>query len=220
MSERSIWLEHWCPTCHAAPGARCRRSRWTSGRGNAAAQLHVARGSHARSCPTCKAAPGEECSTPTGRPASQVHTARLRPARWELVSRAAVWAELERRGVSIATVPFRGRAGQGGEIDAIRLQRMRNEEPHEVRLWPDSDELANALAAPVWNRFGTSRSLPSERPMRTRDIADHGSATSRRSLSTHSLVESAAPRRHHRSFRLGHPRPTTGGLHEHRHVRP
>jgi hypothetical protein len=36
------------------------------------------------------------CSTPTGRPASQVHTARLRPPRWELVSRAAVWNELER----------------------------------------------------------------------------------------------------------------------------
>jgi hypothetical protein len=45
------------------------------------------------------------------------------PARWELVSRAAVWDELERRGVSVATVPFRGRAGQGREIDVIRLQR-------------------------------------------------------------------------------------------------
>jgi len=160
MSERSTWLEHWCPTCHAAPGARCRRSRWSSGRGNAAAQLHVARGWRARSCPICKAASGEGCSTPTGRPASQVHTARLRPARWELVSRAAVWAELERRGVSIATVPFRGRAGQGGEVDVIRLQRVRNEEPHVVRLWPDSDELANALAAPVWNRFGTFAGQP------------------------------------------------------------
>ncbi|HEV3053985.1 MAG TPA: hypothetical protein VGX45_04970 [Solirubrobacteraceae bacterium] len=76
------------------------------------------------------------------------------------MSRATVWAELERRGISIATVPFRGRAGQGGEIDAIRLQRVRNGEPHEVRLWPDSDELANALAAPVWNRFGTFAGQP------------------------------------------------------------
>jgi hypothetical protein len=160
VSERSTWLEHWCPTCHAAPGARCRRSRWTNGRGNAAAQLHVARAWRARSCPTCKAAAGEDCSTPTGRPASQVHTARLRPARWELVSRAAVWAELERRGFSIATVPFRGRAGQGGEIDVIRLQPVRNEESHEVRLWPDSDELANALAAPVWNRFAMFAGQP------------------------------------------------------------
>lgn len=155
MSERSTWLEHWCPTCHAAPGARCRRSRWASGRGTAAAQLHLARGWLERSCPTCKASLGEHCSTPTGRPASQVHTARLRPGRCELVSRAAVWDELERRGVSVATVPFRGRAGKGGEIDVIRLQRVRGEESHEVRLWPDSEELAHALAAPVWERFGT-----------------------------------------------------------------
>ena len=126
----------------------------------AAAQLHVARGWLERSCPTCKAPPGEQCSTPTGRPASQVHTARLRAARWELVSRAAVWDELERRGASVATVPFRGRAGQRGEIDVIRLQRVRGEESHEVRLWPDSEELANALAAPVWDRFGTFAGQP------------------------------------------------------------
>ena len=160
MSERSTWLEHWCPTCHAALGARCRRSRCAIARGNAAAQLHVARGWLERSCPSCKAPRGEQCSTPTGRPASQVHTARLRPARWELVSRAAVWDELERRGVSVATVPFRGRAGQGGEIDVIWLQRVRGQESCEVRLWPDSEELASALAAPVWGRFGTFAGHP------------------------------------------------------------
>jgi hypothetical protein len=27
-------------------------------------------------------------------------------------------------------------------------------------LWPDSDELANALAAPVWGRFGTFAGQP------------------------------------------------------------
>jgi hypothetical protein len=94
---------------------------------------------------TCKAPPGAHCSTPTGTPASQVHTARLHPARWELVSRAAVWDELERRGVSVATVPFRGRAGQGREIDVIRLERVSDEESREVRLWPDSEELASSL---------------------------------------------------------------------------
>ena len=160
MSERSAWLEHWCPKCHAGPGARCRRARWTSGRGNAAAQLHVARGWLERACPTCKAPPGTHCSTPTGRPASQVHTARLRPGRRELVSRAAVWDELERRGVSVARVPFRGRAGQGGEIDVIRLERVRDGESYEVRLWPDSEELANALAAPVWGRFASFAGHP------------------------------------------------------------
>jgi hypothetical protein len=89
-----------------------------------------------------------------------VHTARLRPGRCELVSRAAVWDELERRGVSVARVPFRGRAGKGGEIDVIRLQPVRDEESREVRLWPNNDELANALAAPVWGRFGTFAGHP------------------------------------------------------------
>jgi hypothetical protein len=160
MSDRAAWLEKWCPTCHATPGPRCRRSRWAGGRGNAAAQLHVARGWLERLCPTCKAPPGEDCLTPTGRPAAQVHTAPLRPARWELASRAAVWDELERRGVSVAMVPFRGRAGQGGEIDVIGLQRVRGEESREVRLWPDVDELAHALVAPVWGRFGTFAGQP------------------------------------------------------------
>jgi hypothetical protein len=43
----------------------------------------VARGWRERSCPTCKAWPGEPCRTPSGRAASQVHTARLRPGRAE-----------------------------------------------------------------------------------------------------------------------------------------
>jgi hypothetical protein len=76
------------------------------------------------------------------------------------VSFAAVWDELERRGVSVAAVPFRGRAGQGGAIDVIRLQRVRDGESCEVRLWPDSEELAGALAAPVWGRFATFAGHP------------------------------------------------------------
>jgi len=89
-----------------------------------------------------------------------VHTARLHPARWELVSRVAVWDELERRGVTAATVPFQGHAGRGAEIDVIRLHRVSDEESRELRLWPDGDELANALAAPVWGRFGTFAGHP------------------------------------------------------------
>jgi hypothetical protein len=71
-----------------------------------------------------------------------------------------MWDELARRQVSVATVPFRGRAGQGGEIEVIRLQRLRDEESREVRLWPDGEELASALAAPVWGRFGTFAGHP------------------------------------------------------------
>jgi hypothetical protein len=87
-----------------------------------------------------------------------VHAARLRPARWEVVSRAAVWDELELRRVSVATVPFRGRAGRGGAIDVIRLEPACGES-REVRLWPGT-ELAGALAAPVWGRFGTFAGHP------------------------------------------------------------
>jgi hypothetical protein len=57
VSARSTWLEHWRSTCHAAPCVRCRRSRWTDGRGKAAAQLHVARGWLERSCPDLQGAP-------------------------------------------------------------------------------------------------------------------------------------------------------------------
>lgn len=63
-----------------------------------------------------------------------------------------------RRGVSV--VPYVGRAGRGGEIEEIRLQRVRDGEPCEVRLWPDSEEFACALAAPVWGRFGTFAGHP------------------------------------------------------------
>jgi hypothetical protein len=49
---------------------------------------------------------GDPCHTPSGREASQPHTARLRPGRRELAARQAVWEELERRGATVAVVPF------------------------------------------------------------------------------------------------------------------
>jgi hypothetical protein len=99
--------------------------------------------------------PGERCSTPTGREASRVHTARLRPARRELVWRSAVWEELERRRATIAAVPFWGRAGSGGRTDTIKLLRLEDEELVDVERWTSRDELCYALEAPVWERFGT-----------------------------------------------------------------
>lgn len=42
----------------------------------------------------------------------------------------------------------------------IRLRRVPSDESVEVRLWPDSDELAYALVAPVWVRFGTFAGHP------------------------------------------------------------
>lgn len=159
MSDRSAWLAQWCPECHAAPGGRCGRWLWgrrgTRGRVVPIAHLHVARGWLERPCPTCKAVAGERCSTPTGRPASRVHTARLRPARRELLWRPAVWEELERRGATVALVLFWGRAGSGGRTDTIKLLRFESGELLDVERWTSRDELCHALEAPVWERFGT-----------------------------------------------------------------
>lgn len=48
LSDRSTWLEQWCPTCHAAPGAGCGRWLWgrrgSRGRVVPIAHLRVARG--------------------------------------------------------------------------------------------------------------------------------------------------------------------------------
>jgi hypothetical protein len=93
--------------------------------------------------------------TPTGREAAQVHVARLRPARGELVWRPAVWEELDRRGATVAIVPFSGRAGTSGRTDTIKLLRSAGEELVDVQRWTFRDELCYALAAPVWDRFGT-----------------------------------------------------------------
>jgi hypothetical protein len=101
------------------------------------------------------------CSTPSGRAASRIHEARLRPGRHELLSAAEVWAELERRGTTIAVVPFSGRAGRGGEIDRIRLSRIDREKLVDVEIWTGGrDELTYALEAPIWNRYGLFAGQP------------------------------------------------------------
>jgi hypothetical protein len=159
VSDRREWLAHWCPTCRAAPGTRCRRDRLTSA--EPAVRLHVARGWRERRCPTCKAWPDEPCRTPSGREACQVHSARLGPVRDELVSRDAVWVELERHGATIAVVPFSGRAGRGAATTAtITLSRAEGEARIDVERWSSRDELAYALEAPVWDRFGLFAGQP------------------------------------------------------------
>jgi hypothetical protein len=127
MSDRALWLDEWCPTCRAAPDARCRLpwGRRTTAKPSA---LHIPRGWRVRPCPKCAAVPGESCRTPSGREASRIHEARLRPGRYELLARDDVWAELERGGATIATVPFSGRAGRGGSVDRIVLGQVRRDE--------------------------------------------------------------------------------------------
>ncbi len=81
MSDRQLWLVEPCPTCGARSGLRCQTSRYG---GKPTRFLHAARGWRHRPCPTCKARPGQLCKTPTGRRASQPHTARLQRGRREL----------------------------------------------------------------------------------------------------------------------------------------
>ena len=158
MSDRRDWLSQWCPECRAAPGTRCRRS-WLH-KSQLASHLHVARGWRQRSCPTCKACPGESCRTPSGREASHVHTARLRPGRAELLWGSAVWGELEQRGATVAVVPFSGRAGRGGTTATITLSRIEHDELVAIERWSSRHELTYALEAPVWDRFGLFAGQP------------------------------------------------------------
>lgn len=158
MSSRRAWLEEPCPRCGAAVGARCCDWRWgprsRTARSTPLARLHIDRGWLGRACPTCKAPPGENCTTPSRRPASLIHAARLRPGRYELLSSDQVWAELAQRDASIAVVPFSGRGGRSGYTDTIRLSRNREGQLVDVERWTYRDELMYALEAPVWDRYG------------------------------------------------------------------
>ena len=154
MSDRRAWLEEPCPECRAPPGARC-RVRSFKRRQDPARRLHTAWGWRQRRCPTCRAMPDELCRTPSGRQASRPHTARLQRGRGELVG-AEVWEELQRRGATLAFVPFSGRAGIGGRIGTITLSRVEAGGLVDVERWGvGRDELAHALEAPVWDRFGS-----------------------------------------------------------------
>jgi hypothetical protein len=158
VSDRALWLEEWCPTCRVAPGARCRTTFLSKTR--TATRLHIARGWRARRCPTCKVPAGERCRTPSGREASRTHEARLRPGRWELLPGPAVWDELEKRGATVAVVPFSGRAGRGGRVDRIVLSRLDGDELVDVERWTGRDDLCHALEAPIWDRFGSFAGQP------------------------------------------------------------
>jgi hypothetical protein len=158
MSDRAPRLEEWCPICRSAPGARCRVHYLSKSR--PPTPLHVARGWRGRWCPTCKALPGDGCHTPSGREASRIHQARLRPGRHELLTGESIWQELETRGATIATVPFNGRAGRGGRTDTIVLSRVERDELVDVEHWSGRDELCYALEAPVWDRFGSFAGQP------------------------------------------------------------
>ena len=73
---------------------------------------------------------------------------------------AEVWEELERRGATVAVVPFCGRAGRGGSTATIVLSRVAGRQLVDVERWSSRDELGYALEAPVWDRFGSFAGQP------------------------------------------------------------
>jgi DNA invertase Pin-like site-specific DNA recombinase len=79
VGDRRLWLRELCPTCRAAPGARCSDHGFRKTR-RPTTELHFARGWRQRSCPTCHAQPGEDCFTPRGRSRSRPHAARFQRA--------------------------------------------------------------------------------------------------------------------------------------------
>ena len=154
MSDRRLWLEEACPSCHARVGLRCQTSRYGA---KPSGVLHGARGWRHRWCPSCKAQPGELCWTPTGRQAGQPHTVRLSYGR-ELFADEDVWQELERWGATVALVRFSGGGGHPGSIAAVTLE---DAEERELARWGHGQgELAEALAAPIWGRYALFRGHP------------------------------------------------------------
>jgi len=154
--DRRLWLSEPCPSCGAQSGLRCQTSRYG---GKPMRWLHGARGWRQRPCPTCKAGPGELCRTSTGRRAGQPHTARLGPARRELLADEQVWEELEQWGASVALVRFSGGGGNPGSISAVTLE---NEDGKELARWSsgEGEQLSEALAAPIWGRYALFRGHP------------------------------------------------------------
>jgi hypothetical protein len=168
--DRRLWLAERCPSCKAAAGARC-HERFSARRAPPARlSLHAARGWRQRSCPVCKATPGEPCLTPRGRPAPAPHTARVGPARGELVSLEDVWRALERAGAEIALVRFSGGGGRRGTVESVSIEAG----GRELARWLQAgeSELAGALAAPVWGRYGSFRGQPSIRATLAWSVAE------------------------------------------------
>ena len=71
-----------------------------------------------------------------------------------------MFAELDRLGAVGATVPFGGRAGAGGHVGRVALSRLVEGEVVESELGWAREELAFAVAAPVWDRFGSFAGQP------------------------------------------------------------
>jgi hypothetical protein len=156
VSDRRLWLAERCPACGAQAGMRCRERSPSRRTPPARLALHAARGWRLRPCPACKAQPGEPCFTPRGRSAARPHTARLPLARGELHALDDVWRALERAGAQLALVRFTGGGGRQGTLERVSIEAAGR------ARWRGAGEaqLAGALAAPAWGRYGTFKGQP------------------------------------------------------------
>ena len=170
VGDRRLWLAERCPSCGAAVGARCRERSSARRTPPPRLELHAARGWRQRSCPACKATPGEPCLTPRGRPASAPHTARLSAARGELLPLKDVLRALEQAGAEIALVRFSGGGRRQPTLDSVSIEAG----GRELTRWLQApqNELANALAAPVWGRYGSFRAQQSIRATLAWNVAN------------------------------------------------
>jgi hypothetical protein len=174
VGDRRLWLRELCPTCRAAPGARCSDHGFRKTR-RPTTELHFARGWRQRSCPTCHAQAGEDCFTPRGRSASSPHAARFQRAVGEL-TRAEAWEELELCGANVATLPFTGSRRPGVSFSPIRLERLTNDELTEIETWSEQrsgDPLIEALKTPVVARFASFLGQPAIRATLTWSLPEH-----------------------------------------------
>ncbi len=71
-----------------------------------------------------------------------------------------MFTELDRLGAACATASFDGRSGAGGHVRTIALTRLVDGKPVESEIGWAHDELGFAVAAPVWDRFGSFAGQP------------------------------------------------------------
>jgi hypothetical protein len=82
-----------------------------------------------------------------------------------------VWESLARDAVESVLVSFHGRAGVGGTIETVAFRRRGARAPVDERAWW-RDELAYALEAPVWERYGTFAGQPQIRAEVVWEVAE------------------------------------------------
>jgi len=74
--------------------------------------------------------------------------------------------------VTLAVVPFSGRAGDGGRTGTVTLSLAVAGELVDVERWSGRDDLALALDGPVWDRYGQFAGHPLIRGTVTWVVAD------------------------------------------------